>query len=134
MDYTGRIFCQERLMRILVIDDELIILTAVQRVFENKGFEVVSLNSGAGSFETIAEFKPDFVFLDVKMPGDSGIDLLSGIKRDYPDIKVVMMSGYTSAETLEEAKRFGADAFIKKPFDNIFDLVKIVDSLNNKML
>ena len=116
-------------MKILVIDDENIILTAVQRVFKHSGHEVLCLNNGANALQTVASFEPNFVFLDVKMPGDSGIDVLMQLKHRYPNLKIIMMSGYTSSEILDDAKKAGADAFIKKPFDNIFDLVKIVDNM-----
>jgi DNA-binding NtrC family response regulator len=117
-------------MKVLIIDDEQIIINVLKRVLEAHNFEVCFLNSGEQMFSKIEEFKPSIVFLDVKMQGgENGVELLRDLKKEYPDIKVVMMSGYTSRETIEEASNYGADVFLKKPFDNIFDLIDLVKAL-----
>lgn len=116
-------------MRVLIIDDEQIIVNVLKRVLESNNFEVQSLNSGELMFEKLNQFNPEVVFLDVKMQGENGIDLLRDLKKEHPAIKVVMMSGYTSKETIEEASIYGADVFLKKPFDNIFDLIEVVKAL-----
>ncbi|MBN1114652.1 MAG: response regulator [Oligoflexia bacterium] len=117
-------------MNILVIDDEKIILNAVVRILKSRGYNVYSLNTGNDLEGKLREFRPSFVFLDVKMQCCSGIDVLKMIKETDPSIKVVMMSGYTSPETLEQAKVYGADAFLKKPFDDITDITGIIDELS----
>lgn len=116
-------------MKVLIIDDEQIIINVLKRVLETNNFEVEFLNSGEFMFCKIKEFCPDVVFLDVKMQGENGIDLLRDLKKEYPAIKVVMMSGYTSKQTVDEASIYGADVFLKKPFDNIFDLIEVVKAL-----
>lgn len=117
-------------MRVLIIDDEQIIVNVLKRVLETHSFEVDFLNSGEKMFDKIKNFNPSVVFLDVKMQGgENGLELLRELKKEYPDMKVVMMSGYTSKETIEEASNYGADVFLKKPFDNIFDLIDVVKAL-----
>lgn len=126
MDHIGRFLHKERLMNIVVVDDEKIILNSVVRVLSGAGHNVFPIASGEGAVEKIKELHPDYLFLDVKIPGLSGMDILRDIKRSGIRTKVVMMSGYTSPDNVEEAKKLGADIFLKKPFDNIFDILKIV--------
>jgi len=113
-------------MNIVVIDDERIILNSMVRVLSGAGHNVVAFSSGDHVLDKVKEMDPDYIFLDVKIPGHSGIEILKGIKQAGLYSKVVMMSGYTSSASIDEAKNLGADIFIKKPFDNIFDILKIV--------
>lgn len=131
MDDTGRVLLQKRLMNVFIIDDEKIILTALNRVLSGAGYTVHSFESGEGVLDKAKELGPDFVFLDVKMPGVSGTDLLKDLKRELPGIKIIMMSGYTTPESIQTAKDLGADSFLKKPFDNVFDILKVVEQFSS---
>ncbi len=117
-------------MNVFVIDDEKIILTALTRVLSGAGFVVHSFDSGIGVLEKAKELDPTFIFLDVKMPGVSGTELLKELKICCPQIKIIMMSGYTTPESIKNAKDLGADAFLKKPFDNVFDVLKVVEQFH----
>ncbi|MCX6112630.1 MAG: response regulator [Proteobacteria bacterium] len=114
-------------MNILVIEDEKIISNAITRVLTSSGHNVHTLNDGFNVISKIQEINPSMVFLDVKMPGRSGLDVLKEIKEFSKNIKVVMMSGYTSPENIETAVKLGANDFLKKPFDDIFELQRIVE-------
>ena len=114
-------------MNILVIEDENIISSAINRVLSSSGHFVQILNDGFGVINKIQEINPSVIFLDVKMPGRSGLDVLKEIKEHSKDIKVVMMSGYTTPENIELAKQLGADDFLKKPFEDIFEIQRIVE-------
>lgn len=115
---------------IVVIDDEKIVLNAVTRVLKRSGYAVIPVNVGTDAWNIIVEADPLFIFLDIKMPGINGMDLLKSIKEQFPGKKVIMMSGYTSPEVLEEAQSLGADAFLRKPFDDIDDILKVIDDLS----
>ena len=114
-------------MNIVVVDDEKIILTAVSRVLSKSGHNVHSFSSCEEVLQDIQTLTPEFIFLDVKMPGYSGLDLLKEIRAKGITAKVVMMSGYTTPEIIEAAKELGVITFLKKPFDNIHDILKIVE-------
>ncbi len=113
-------------MNIVVVDDERIILNAVSRVLSKSGHTVYPFSSCDKVLESIDKIKPEFVFLDVKMPGRSGLELLKDIRETGYDGKVVMMSGYTTPELIDAAKELGVVSFLKKPFEDIHDLLKIV--------
>lgn len=116
-------------MKVLVIDDEGIILKAVSRVLNRSGHEVEGLPDGRLAIEKIKDFTPDIIFLDMKMPGCSGLELLDKIKLYDSNIKVIMMSGYISSENKQEAIEKGADRFLEKPFDDISDITRALDEL-----
>lgn len=103
-------------MKILVVDDESIVLDSCKRVLEAEGFEV-HLTSSADKALDVMELG-DFVLLliDVKMPGHNGVYLVQKVKEQWPDIPIIVMSGYHTLETIEEAIEAGANAFIPKPF------------------
>jgi len=114
-------------MNIVVVDDEKIILTAVTRVLSKSGHEVHAFSSCENVLQSIQTIDPGFIFLDVKMPGYSGLDLLKEIRSKGIKAKVVMMSGYTTPEIIEAAKDLEVLTFLKKPFDNIYDILKVVE-------
>ena len=118
-------------MRVFIIDDEKRILTALNRILSKQGYEVHIFESGHEVLEKAKELKPALVFLDVKMPGVSGTDVLRELKKNVPSTKIVMMSGYTTPESIQNAKDLGADLFLKKPFYDIFDIIKIVEQLHS---
>ena len=114
-------------MNIVVVDDEKIILTAVTRVLSKSGHSIHPFSSCEEVLQSIETLNPGFIFLDVKMPGYSGLDLLKEIRSKGVTAKVVMMSGYATPEIIEAAKALGVLTFLKKPFDNIHDVLKIVE-------
>ncbi|MEI6093306.1 MAG: response regulator [bacterium] len=114
-------------MNILVIEDEKIISNAIIRVLSACGHTVHTMSDGFNVTDKIRSFEPTIVFLDVKMPGRSGLEVLKEIKEISLSTKVIMMSGYTSLESIQSAKELGADDFLKKPFDDIFEIQRIVE-------
>jgi two-component system, response regulator PdtaR len=114
-------------MNIVVVDDEKIILNAMCRVLSKSGHEVYPFSSCEGALQSIQSLNPGVVFLDVKMPGCSGLDLLKDIRSKGISSKVIMMSGYTTSEIINAARELGVVTFLKKPFDDIHDILKIVE-------
>ena len=114
-------------MNIVIVDDEKIILNAVSRVLTRAGHTVTAYGSSQEFLTDIDRLRPDFMFLDVKMPGSSGMDLVREVRSRDINSKIIMMSGYTTPEIIEAAKELGVLSFLKKPFDNINDIVKVVE-------
>jgi DNA-binding response OmpR family regulator len=109
-------------LNILIIEDESIISSAMQRVFCKDGHSVCIADSYEAFAENITLFDPDLVFLDLKIPGRSGIDILKELRTLVPNIRVIMMSGYMSEKDFSDAQELGVERFLKKPFDDIFSL------------
>ena len=105
-------------MSILVVDDEIDMQQLLKRSLEpDLGCRVETASSGETALQMLAESRFDLVLADIKMPGMDGLELLELIKREIPDVTVVMMTAYGSIDTAVEAIKNGAYDFITKPFD-----------------
>ena len=103
-------------MKILVVDDEGIILDSCRRVLEEDGLDVLLVTSADKAIAAIEDEEPSVLLMDVKMPVRDGMDLMREVKERWPDIPIIVMSGYHTKETIEEAIKIGAATFIAKPF------------------
>jgi DNA-binding NtrC family response regulator len=102
-------------MKILVVDDESIVLESCKRVLADC-FEVIPAMSVDAALEVIRREAIGVILLDIKMPGRDGMSLLREVKEKWPNIPVIVMSGYTTTETVELVSRTEAATFIAKPF------------------
>lgn len=117
-------------MRVLVIDDEPLVRRSLERVLTLSGFEVLLAADGLIGLQLWMEQKPDVVLLDVLMPGLSGPQVLEKIPAELKaQTRIMMMSAFTGEFTQTKAHELGAQLFLAKPFDDIFEVVKIVQSL-----
>jgi len=115
--------------RILVVDDERSIREALLQVFEYRDHEVRAAEDGPDALDAYAAFGPDVTFLDVKMPGMDGLEVLSRIRERDPLAVVVMISGHGTIDTAVEATRAGAFDFLEKPLDTDRLLVTLRNAL-----
>jgi DNA-binding NtrC family response regulator len=104
-------------MRILVVDDEDIVLESCQAVFELDGFEAQFAPNADKALAAINNTEFDLLLIDVKMPKKDGMYLMRKIKQQWPDIPIIVMSGYYTTDTIQEAMSMGAATFIAKPFE-----------------
>lgn len=105
--------------RILVIDDDAHIRETVRRILEARGHSVHVVEDGADGIDSIAENAPDLVITDVFMPGQDGIEVLLELRKAFPKLKVIVMSGGDSTgllNLLDDAELLGASATLPKPF------------------
>jgi two-component system nitrogen regulation response regulator NtrX len=120
--------------RILIIDDEESIGGALQQVFEYEGHQVRVARNGPDGLSIVEEVPPDVTFLDVKMPGMDGLEVLERIRAEDPQALVVMISGHGTIDTAVEATRKGAYDFLEKPLDTDRLLVTLRNALAVKGL
>ena len=115
-------------MKILVVDDEGIVLDSCQRVLEEDGLDVLLVTSADKAIAAIEDEEPSILLMDIKMPVRDGIDLMREVKEKWPSIPIIVMSGYHTTETIEEANKMGAVAFINKPFtpDELLETIRQV--------
>ncbi|RJQ22192.1 MAG: sigma-54-dependent Fis family transcriptional regulator [Nitrospiraceae bacterium] len=102
--------------KILIIDDEAIVRTSCDRTLGPEGYTVKMAASGKDGIEFLEKEPFGLVLLDLKMPDMDGLEVLSKINSNWPDTKVVMITGYSTVETAVQALRMGAYNFIEKPF------------------
>jgi DNA-binding NtrC family response regulator len=103
-------------MRTMIVDDEKIIREAFLHWFEKHGHSAVAAASGPQALAKLASQSFDLIFVDIKMPGMDGIELLGHIKSDYPETAVVIITAYASIESAIEAMKRGATDYLMKPF------------------
>lgn len=101
---------------VLVIDDEPIVCHSVRKILSKKQCSVEEVFDVDAALQKMRLNKYDLVILDLKMPKLSGIEVLQSIKSQWPDLSVIMLSGYGSIDTAITATKLGALNFISKPF------------------
>lgn len=111
--------------RILVVDDEESIRDLCARVLTRAGFNVVTVSSGDDAVRHLREALFDLIISDIRMPGLSGLEVLHVAKTSFPGIRVVLITGFGTAETIARARQSGADRVLTKPF-NPLELLAVV--------
>lgn len=119
-------------MKILVVDDDAIVIKSCRRILESEGFEVSTVPSAEQALEAVKNSDFDLLLIDVKMPERDGMYLLREIKKNWPEMPSIVMSGYPTPETIAEVLRLGASLFIPKPF-RPDELMKSVRQVIQKM-
>ena len=112
--------------KMLVIDDEEVVLKACRKIFTSEGFEVVTTTDPQEGLKLASDSSFDVILCDWKMPGFDGMDVVEEIDRRSPDSTVVMISGYPTIGRATEAMKRGAMDYVAKPFtpEEIIEAVK----------
>ncbi|MFL5318634.1 MAG: sigma-54-dependent transcriptional regulator [Myxococcaceae bacterium] len=105
--------------RILVVDDDRVVLRAVSEILKRSGHQVIAIDDAVEGLAASKDPSIDVAVIDIKMPNLSGMDLLRAIKQSRPDVEVVMMTAFATVETAVEAVKAGAYDYMTKPFSNI---------------
>src|SRR5437763_12868168 len=120
---------RSRVLRILLVDDDPGLRTLLRTTFEVADVDVVEAQSADAARKRIRAARPDVIVLDVNMPGTTGLELCAELKADprTSDIPVILLTG-SAGGTSAEAKRVGADAFVRKPFSPL-ELLAVAERL-----
>ena len=113
--------------KILIIDDERMILELTSMVLTSKGFDVSVVDNAPDGYELIEREQPALVLLDYMMPKVNGLDALKEIRARFPETYVIMFTGKGSEEVAVELMKAGASDYILKPFSN----AKLVEHIEN---
>jgi two-component system response regulator PilR (NtrC family) len=113
-------------VKILVVDDDLSIRKMLTIVLKETGYTVMDADSSESALKLLKSDTFDLVISDIKMPGISGIELLKKIKAINPDVPVIMITAFASANDAVEAMKLGAEDYITKPF-NLDELKLIIE-------
>lgn len=101
--------------KIVFVDDEPEMLGTVQNVFTELGHEVRTSSDGKEGLKLILETRPDLAFVDVRLGGMGGMEILKQAVAQLPGIKVIIFTGYNDQQIDEDARRFGAFMCLHKP-------------------
>jgi len=119
---------------VLIVDDESTIIESLEGILSDDGFEVMHAFNGYEALKKIETESPDIVLLDIWMPGLDGIETLKEIKKSFPNIPVVMITGHGSIESAVDATKSGAYDFLEKPLSIDKVMVTINNALNFRKL
>ena len=120
-------------LKILLVDDEKEFVESLSERLGLRDLKVDIAYDGEQALEAVKEEEPDFMVLDLSMPGIGGMEVLRRIKKKYPDVQVVILTGHGSDKDEAEAKRLGASAYLEKPVD-IDPLVGTLHKVHTKKL
>ena len=107
----------------MLVDDEERFLSTTQKLLSKKGYEVLIATSGEEALENLTKHNIHVVILDVKMPGMDGVETLRAIKRRFPLVEVIMLTGHGTVESAVAGLKSGAIDYLMKPAD-INDLLE----------
>jgi len=121
-------------VRILIVDDEFSVRHSLTAWFEDEGYTVDVASSGKEALAKLAESKWDIFFLDLKMPGMSGLELQKKIREIQPDCTIVIITAFASVESAVEAMQNGAYDYLSKPFDPDYLALMVRNIIERKKL
>jgi CheY-like chemotaxis protein/glycine cleavage system H lipoate-binding protein len=105
-----------RKVRILVVDDEQIVLDSVVKHLRKEDYEIECVLSASAALERVRSNGIDIVLTDLMMPEIDGLELMEQLKQDHPELPIIMITGYATINTALQATQLGAFDYIAKPF------------------
>jgi len=109
-------------MKILLVEDESIMLKTVELKLQREGFEVICCDNGKDALEILDKLEPDLVITDLMLPYSSGIEIIVKVKQKKIQAKIIVLTSLGQEHHVEEAFNLGADDYVTKPF-NLNELV-----------
>jgi len=117
---------------VMLVDDEVPFVETTTKRLEKRNLKIIKAFSGEEALETLKTHRnTDVVILDVKMPGMDGLETLTELKKQYPLIEVVMLTGHATVESAIEGMKLGAFDYLMKPCE-IEELVLKVEEATKK--
>ncbi|MFT5730893.1 MAG: FixJ family two-component response regulator [Desulforhopalus sp.] len=114
---------------IYVIDDDFDLRESVSEILENNGFKVDSFETAESALQGFHTLVPALAIIDNMMPGMGGMSLIPILKKDYPNVKIIMITAFSTVENAVIAMKSGADEYLTKPFRRDELLVSVRQSL-----
>jgi DNA-binding NtrC family response regulator len=101
--------------RVLIVDDEERFRTTLRKLLTVREMEVTDVGSAGDAFSEMEKNSYDVILLDVKMPEMNGIEALGKIKKEYPDVEVIILTGHASVDAAVEIMKLGGYEYLLKP-------------------
>ena len=103
--------------RILIVDDEEDLTWSVVKGLTKDNLEVLSAHSGSIALDLLAKHRIHLLVTDIRMPGINGLELVSRVQSLFPNVKIILMTAFSSPEINDFIRRFGVFGFMEKPFE-----------------
>lgn len=105
--------------KVIIVDDSAVLRVSIKQALESFNYEVIGTANGSKELFTLLELatKPDLILLDMFYPDENGIDILAKLKKDFPKIKILVITAMNEESLNKQIKELGADDILYKPFD-----------------
>ena len=104
-------------MKLLLVEDDLAFANTVKRRVEKNGFNCIHVDNSSDALLACHRDKPYCILLDMKLHNESGLNLITPIRKLLPDSRIILLTGYASISTAVDAIKLGADDYLSKPID-----------------
>jgi signal transduction histidine kinase/ActR/RegA family two-component response regulator len=121
-------------LRLLIIDDDQTLCLQMKIFFDRKGYQVEMAYDGTQGLEKLKSFRPHLLFLDIGLPVISGIDVLKQVKNIDSAVRVIMITGYTEEDLIQQARTLGADDYVIKPFSLEYLSGEVMSKLQKQLI
>ncbi|MCD4730058.1 MAG: response regulator, partial [Bacteroidales bacterium] len=101
--------------KVLILDDDKLYTEKISRILKNQNFSTIISHTPSNAFQILKTQKIDFFVCDIFLPEMNGLEVLSKVRNEFPEVEVILISGHGNMETVIEAMRLGAVDYIKKP-------------------
>lgn len=120
--------------KILIVEDEIALSDAYKTLLDQAGYDVRVAENGEVALDVAAEFEPEIILLDLRMPVLDGIGFLKeyDLKSNHPDVKVVVFSNYDMQKEIDEAYSLGAERYLLKAWASPKELIELVKTTLGK--
>jgi DNA-binding NtrC family response regulator len=120
-------------IKVLLVDDEEAFVNTLAQRLKMRELNVNTVYDGEQALAKVKSEEPDVMILDLKMPGLHGMDVLKEIRKAYPNMQVIILTGHGTEKDEEEARRLGGFDFLRKPADIETLLGKIKEAYSEKL-
>lgn len=121
--------------KVVIIDDEPVIVEGLKRIIPWSKYNcdvVDTASDGREGIEVIKKWKPDIIYTDIRMPNLDGLTMLAGIKSQFPDMQITVLTGYRDFEYAQTAIRLGVTRFLLKP-SKMEELIEALETMTDKL-
>lgn len=114
--------------KILIVEDEHVLLEAYELILKSEGYEVVLAHDGEEALKITGDYEPDIILLDLRMPRVNGIQFLKqyNLAEKHPDVKVIVFSNMDAQSDIDAAYELGAERYILKAWASPKELIQLV--------
>lgn len=116
------------MQKILIVDDDVQLCAALSEEFYHRGYITSAVYTADDAIDQVKSFHPDIIFLDLKMPGKGGFDVLRALNSASNSIPIIVLTAYADVRSAIDAAKLGASDFISKPY-NFEELMSAVNRL-----
>ena len=119
------------MLKILIVEDNIKLRKKIKEILESRlsFVRITEAGDGKKTFTEIEKYHPDVIFMDIKLSRENGLKLTEKIKKQYPQIIIVINTSYDSPEYRGAVLKLGAEYFLSKKTNNITDIVVLVESI-----